>query len=167
MYNKYIINRLLLWDSLHRVFFLLFILCLYDGGVSRDFPLWGVLIFLCTAAPEIHPPQVVPICYPVVGTRSDTFAVCRRVSAHRTWAETRKGGKKAWVEERKTAWVKLVFLRVRSAWEKLKTSLCWDLKFDFSFLHRDALIFKVRDMNQILTLCETLAEQTFNTRQTY
>lgn len=47
----------------------------------------GVFILLCTAAAEIHPPHVVPVCYPVVGTKAVASTVCRGVSTHRTWEE--------------------------------------------------------------------------------
>lgn len=110
MYNKYIINRLLLWDSEEPAcvfFFLLFLVCPYGRGMSPDFPLRGVLVLLCTTAAEIHPPHVVPVCYPMVGTQSVASAVCRGVSAHRTWEETYGGDRKSgW--RRNRAWGKLV-----------------------------------------------------------
>lgn len=68
-------------------------------------PLRGVLVLLCAAAAEIHPAQVVPVCYPVVGAQSVASAVRRGVSAHgafggeagRRWKEweeqNRAGGK--------------------------------------------------------------------------
>lgn len=116
MYNKYIINRLLLWDSeepacLFFVFFLSSFSCVtVRRGMSRDFPLRRVLVLLCTAAAKIHPTQVVPVCYPVVGTQSVASAVCRGVSAHRTWEEKWGGDRKSgW--RRNRAGGKWVFLR--------------------------------------------------------
>lgn len=102
MYNKYIINRLLLWDSeepacvggcfffVCLVFFfcLLFLVWPYGGGWTWTSLLRRVLVLLCAPAAEVHPPQVVPVCYPVVGTQSAASAVRRGVPAHRTWEGT-------------------------------------------------------------------------------
>lgn len=72
--------------------FLLFLMCPYGGGgrggrggMSRDLLLRGVLVLLCAAAAEIHPANVIPVCYPVVGAQSATSAVRRGVSTHRTF----------------------------------------------------------------------------------
>lgn len=106
MYNKYIINKLLMWDSEEPAFvcsfffFHLFLLWQYGGWWAVTCPpLRGVLVLLCAAAAEIHPAQVVPVCYPVVGAQSVASAVRRGVSAHRAF-----GGKvgrqwKEWKEE--------------------------------------------------------------------
>lgn len=92
MYNKYIIiNRLVIvrqWGaSLRGGVLSSFSRVPVRRSMSRDFPLRGVFVLLCTAATKIHPPQVVSVCYPVVGTQSAAFAVCCGVSAHRTWEE--------------------------------------------------------------------------------
>lgn len=47
----------------------------------------GVLVLLSAAAPEIHPAQVISVCYPVVGAQSAASAVRCGVSAHRAWEE--------------------------------------------------------------------------------
>lgn len=125
MYNKYIINRLLLWDSEEPAcvggcfflfvwfffFCLLFLVWPYGGGWTWTSLLRRVLVLLCAPAAEVHPPQVVPVCYPVVGTQSAASAVRRGVPAHRTWEgtegvevmeesgwrENRAGGKWVWL----------------------------------------------------------------------
>lgn len=121
MYNNYIINKLLIWDgeepALHGgrggsgFFFHLFLLSFVTVWRScqrrwrrrrrrrrrRDnSSLRGVLVLLCAAAPEIHPTQVVPVRYPVVGAAS---AVRRRVPAHGAFVEERQGRRrrKEWV----------------------------------------------------------------------
>lgn len=91
MYNKYIINRLLLWDGGEPAC-VIFVFSSFTSvtiwrGMSRGSPLRRVLILLCAAAAEIHPAHVVPVCYPAVGTRCTASVVCCGVSAHRTWEE--------------------------------------------------------------------------------
>jgi len=69
-------------------FLLLLLLLLFPKwGLSRGFPLRGVVVLLCTAAAEIHPAQVVPVYYPVVGAQSVGSAVRRGVSTNRTWED--------------------------------------------------------------------------------
>lgn len=63
---------------------LLFLPCLHEAMTSF---LRGVLILLSAAAAEIHPAQVISVCYPVVGAQSAASAVRRGVSAHGSWEE--------------------------------------------------------------------------------
>lgn len=143
MYNKYILNRLLLWYSEEPAcvgLFLLFLLCRYEAMTSL---LRGVLILLSAAAAEIHPAQVISVCYPVVGAQSAASAVHRGVSAHGTWEEKwGEWGVVGWgvgVMERVGGGEQegLVFFRERRAWAKLRTSLDCGPTFD-QFLHRDS-----------------------------
>lgn len=103
MYNNYIINKLLIWDGeepashvsrggLGWFFFSSFSFVTVWRSCERwrraNSSLRGVLVLLCAAAAEIHPTQVVPVRYPVVGA---AFAVRRRVPAHRAFVEEKQG----------------------------------------------------------------------------
>lgn len=72
-------------------------LCLFFFSVFPHVTMLGgrlrrVFVLLCAAAAKIHPTQVVPVCYPMVGAQSDASVVCRvcRVPAHGTWEEKQK-----------------------------------------------------------------------------
>lgn len=72
---------------MHGIFSSFFFSCAHTEGATW-LTLRRVLILLCAAAAEVHPAQVVPVCYPVVGTAS---AVRCGVSPHRAWGRTEAG----------------------------------------------------------------------------
>lgn len=66
--------------------------CFFPLFLSHEGALRRILVLLRAAAAEIHPPQVVPVCYPMVGAQADAFAVGCGVPAHGTWEVRKKGG---------------------------------------------------------------------------
>ena len=58
--------------------------CFLMSSHTSSIFLGGVFVLLCTAASKIHPPQVVPVLYPVAGAKSTGFAIHRGVPTHRT-----------------------------------------------------------------------------------